>query len=268
MIADIVVAAVLLISGVLALFRGFVKETLTILGWVGAIFITLYGYQHVAPLLADFIKESWIAETVAAATLFLVSLIILTVISHMISSRVQGSMLGHLDRALGFVFGLARGLALVCLVYLGGTLFWNEDNLPEQLQEARTLPVVKAGADFLASLAPEGTFPGRDSIDDQVDDAVNNIKEGVEGMVEGVAKEKLEEMIEEIDTEERLRRLNQPEPDATSTTGEPDAGAPPGPAGDALAQEPGSAPAEALPAPPGYEDKERSDMQRLIESNQ
>jgi membrane protein required for colicin V production len=256
LIADIVVAAVLLISGVLALFRGFVKETLTIVGWIGAIFVTLYGYQLLAPLLADFIKESWIAEIVAAAGLFLVSLVILTIISHMISDRVQGSMLGHLDRALGFVFGLARGLALVCLVYLGGTLFWEEDDLPEQLEEARTLPIVKTGADFLASLAPEGTFPGRDSAQDQIDDAVDDIREGVEGMVEGVAKEKLEEMIEEIDAEERLRRLNQPEPDS---------GAAEGP--DSTASE-GETPVEALPAPPGYEDKERSDMQRLIENNQ
>lgn len=256
MIADIVVAAVLLVSGVLALFRGFVKETLTIVGWIGAIFVTLYGYKHAAPLLADFIKESWIAEIVAAATLFLVSLIILTIFSHMISERVQGSMLGHLDRALGFVFGLARGLALVCLVYLGGTLFWDEDNLPDQLQEARTLPIVKAGADFLASLAPEGAFPGRDSASDRIDDTVGDIKEGVEGMVEGVAKEKLEEMIDEIDAEERLRRLNQPEPDSGSAEG-PESGT-----------TEGDAPVEALPAPPGYQDKERSDMQRLIESNQ
>jgi membrane protein required for colicin V production len=262
LIADIVIAAVLLISGVLALFRGFVKESLTIIGWIGAIFITLYGYQLLAPLLADFIKESWIAEIVAAAGLFLVSLIILTILSHMISSRVQGSMLGHLDRALGFVFGLVRGLALVCLVYLGGTLVWDEDDLPEQIEEARTLPVVKAGADFLASLAPEGTFPGRDSAQDQIDDTVDDIREGVEGMVEGVAKEKLEEMIEEIDAEERLRRLNQPEPE-TAPPGDPEAGTQATPEG-----EDPNAPAEALPAPPGYEDKERSDMQRLIESNQ
>ncbi|MEN8196637.1 MAG: CvpA family protein, partial [Pseudomonadota bacterium] len=153
MIADIVIAVVLLISGVLALFRGFVKEFLTIAGWIGAIFITLYGYQHVAPLLADFITDSWVAELVAASALFLVALVILTIVSHMIASRVQGSVLGHLDRALGFVFGLVRGMALISLVYLVSTLFWDEDNLPDQIHEARSLPLVKIGADFLASLA-------------------------------------------------------------------------------------------------------------------
>lgn len=252
MIADIVVAAVLLISGVLALFRGFVKETLTIAGWIGAIFVTLYGYQHLAPLLTDFIADNWIAEIVAASALFLVSLVILTIISHMIASRVQGSVLGHLDRALGFVFGLVRGMALVSLVYLVGTLFWDEDSLPDQIHEARSLPLVKTGADFLASLAPKDTFPGREDAGDRIDDTVDDIKESVGDAVEGVAREKLEEMIDEIDAEERLRRLNEPSPD-TTPPGD-DTGLP-GPAGE-------------LPPPPGYEDEERSDMQRLIESNQ
>ncbi|MBE9554045.1 MAG: CvpA family protein [Proteobacteria bacterium] len=252
MIADIVVAVVLLISGVIALFRGFVKETLTIAGWIGAIFITLYGYQYIAPLLSDFITDSWVAELVAASALFLLSLVILTIVSHMIASRVQGSVLGHLDRALGFVFGLVRGMALVSLVYLISTLFWEEGNLPDQIHEARSLPLVKIGADFLANLAPEDTFPGRKDAGDRIDDAVEGIKEGMGEAFEGVAKEKLDEMIDEIDAEERLRRLNEPEPETTAPEADTAPELPPG----------------ELPPPPGYEEEERSDMQRLIESNQ
>ncbi len=255
MIADIVVVAVLLISAVIALFRGFVKETLTIAGWIGAIFVTLYGYEPLAPLLADIIGDIWIAKLAVAATLFLVSLVILTIVSHMIASRVQGSMLGHLDRALGFVFGLVRGILLLSAVYLAATFAWNEDDLPDQIADAKSLPVVKLGADILASMLPEDTFPGRDEAGDQIEDAVDNIREGVEDAVEGVAKEKLQEMIEEIDAEERLRRLNEPEPETAPPPAETDAE-------DAPPQ------AEDLPAPPGYEDEERSDMQRLIESNQ
>jgi membrane protein required for colicin V production len=255
LIADIVVAAVLLISGVLALFRGFVKETLTIAGWIGAIFITLYGYQHVAPLLKDVVAESWIAEVIAASTLFLISLVILTVVSHLIASKVQGSMLGHLDRALGFVFGLVRGMALISLVYLGATLFWDENNLPEPIRNARSLPLVKAGADLLASLAPANTFPGRGDPTDQIGGAVDDIRNGVKD----AAKDKLNEMIDQMDTEETLRRLNTPEPATPPPPSEPES---------SQTSPPGGQPADALPAPPGYQDQERQDMQRLIESNQ
>lgn len=261
MIADIVVAVVLLISGVIALFRGFVKETLTLAGWIGAVFITLYGYPHVAPLLGSFITDSWIAALVAASVLFLVSLVILTIISHMIASRVQGSMLSHLDRALGFVFGLARGMLLIALVYLGGTLFWDEDNLPDPIIEARSLPFVVMTADFLASLAPENTFPGRDGDGGEINKAVESIKEGVGDVIDGVIKDKADEIgdkIKNIETDDEVRRLSQPEPDTTApgAEGEPGAEAVPG------------EPAGELPPPPGYEDEERSDMQRLIENNQ
>ncbi|MBE9555223.1 MAG: CvpA family protein [Proteobacteria bacterium] len=252
MIADIVVAGVLLISGVIALFRGFVKETLTIAGWIGAIFITLYGYVHVAPLISEFVAENWIAELVAASALFLISLVILTIISHMIANRVQGSMLSHLDRALGFVFGLVRGIALVSVIYLAATFAWNEDDLPEEITEAKSLPLVKMGADFLAGLAPADTFPGRDNAGNRIDEAVEGLRESVQGAVEGVARDKLEEMADELDAEEKLRRLNEPEPDTATPEGD---GAPALPPGE-------------LPPPPGYEEDERSDMQRLIENNQ
>jgi len=259
LIADIVVAAVLLISGVLALFRGFVKETLTIAGWVGAIFVTLYGYQHVAPLLKDVVAESWIAQTIAAAALFLISLVILTIISHLIASRVQGSMLGHLDRALGFVFGLVRGYALICLVYWISTLAWDENNLPDQIQEAKSLPLIKAGASIVARLVPSDTLPRQDNTGDPIKGAMDNIKDGVTEAIGGATKDKLNEMINEIDAEEQLRRLNAPEPATSPPPAEPEA---------SQNTPPGSSPAAALPAPPGYQDDERQDMQRLIESNQ
>ena len=242
MIADIVFVAVLAISAVIALIRGFVKETLTVAGWVGAIFITLYGYPYLAALLSDLITETWIAATVAASTLFLVSLVILTILSHLLASRVQGSMLNHLDRALGFVFGLVRGIVLVSMVYLGGTVAWDEDNLPDEIADAKSLPLVKLGADFLASLAPEDAFPGRDDPGDRIDDAVDKIKEEVEDAAAAVAREKLDEMVDEIDAEERLRRLNEPEPDTGNL--QPEA------------------------APSDYSNDETSDMQRLIDSNQ
>lgn len=246
MIADLIVAAALLVSGILAMLRGFVKEVLTVAGWIGAIFITAYGYKPLAPLLADIFAELWIAELAMAGILFLFSLVILTILSHMASGRIQGSMLGQLDRALGFVFGLVRGLAFICLLYLVGTLFWDENDLPAGIGNARTLPLVQVGADVIAGMFPEDTFPGREDAGGPTSDSVNGIRKGVEDMVEGMAKEKLEEMIEEIDTEERLRRLNQPEPQAVPEGQAPDDSA----------------------APQGYEDNERSDMQRLIESAQ
>jgi len=261
LIADVVVAVVLLISAVIGLLRGFVKETLTIAGWIGAILITLYGYPHVAPLLADFITESLIAEIVAASVLFLVSLVLLTIVSHMIANRVQLSMLSHLDRALGFVFGLARGVLLVSMVYLGGAWFLGEDKLPDGITEAKSLPFVKMSADFLANLLPEDTFSGRGGEDGKIEDAVESIKKSVGDAVESVISDKADEIgdqIKNIETDDQVQRLSQPEPETT----------PPGAEAEPGAEVMPTEPAGELPPPPGYEDEERNDMQRLIENNQ
>ncbi len=237
MIADIIVAAVLIVSGILAYIRGFVRETLTVSAWIGAVFATFYGWPHLSELLGMMIDTVWIAQVVSAALLFLVTLVALTILTHVVANRVKGSALGHLDYALGFVFGLLRGVVLVALLYIAATLFVDEREFPEAITEARTLPLVRTTAGLLVRLAPEDSLPNRDMLDRRVGNPV-------EGM-EGAAKERLEEIIEEIDAEERLRRLTQPQPEAEP----PDAETPP-------------------EQPQGYDDAERRDMQRLIESNQ
>lgn len=238
MIADIVIAGVLIVSGVLAYFRGLVRETLTMAGWLGAAFATLYGFAYLRPVVAEFISAGLIADLVTAAGLFIVTLVLLTVLTHIISERVKGSALGHLDSALGFVFGVLRGAVLVALLYIGATIFWDESDFPAPIAEARSLPLVRASAEILARLAPEDSLPGRSSLDGSVDRAVEG--------VEGATREQLEEMIDEIDAEDRLRRLTQPVPET------------PPPPDDAAPAEP----------PEGYSDAERRDMQRLIEGAQ
>lgn len=238
MIADIVIVAVLIVSGVLAYFRGLVRETLTMAGWIGAAFATLYGYPVLGPLVGEFVASNLITDLVSAAIIFVVTLVLLTILTHIISERVKGSALGHLDCALGFVFGVLRGAVLVALLYIGATLFWDEKDFPAPIAEARSLPLVRAGANFLARLAPEDSLPGRGQPEGSVGQAVEG--------VQGAAKEQLEEMIDQIDAEDRLRRLTQPQPEDAPT------------------------PEETKPdqPPEGYSDAERSDMQRLIEGAQ
>lgn len=239
MIADIVIAGVLLVSGILAYFRGLIRETLTVAGWIGAAFATLYGFPHLRPVIGEFITSGLLTDLASAALIFIVTLVLLTVLTHIISERVKVSSLGHLDCALGFVFGVLRGAVLVALVYIGATIFWTERDFPPAIAEAKSLPLVRAGAELLVRLAPEDSLPGHGRPYGGVDSAIEG--------VEGAAKQQLEEMIEEIEAKDRLRRLNEPRPETAPPPGE----APP----DEQQQE-------------GYTDAERRDMQRLIEGAQ
>ncbi len=153
--ADLIIAAVVLLSGLWALWRGFVREVLGIIGWVGAALATLYGFSTVRPYARELIAIDLVADVAAGLTLFIATLILLSLLSSAISSSVRGSALGALDRSLGFLFGLARGFVVVCLAYL--VLGWaipQPADRPAWITGARTLPLIERGAQMLAGLLP------------------------------------------------------------------------------------------------------------------
>ncbi|MBC7136294.1 MAG: CvpA family protein, partial [Oceanibaculum nanhaiense] len=146
---DILVFAILLVSGLLAFFRGFVREVLSVGAWVGAAFSTLYGFQHVRPYARDLIGIDMVADIAAGVGLFIIALIILSVVSNMLAGLVKGSALNAVDRSLGFLFGLLRGAVLVCLAFL--VLDWAvaEQERPNWITNAKTMPLVERGAGFI-----------------------------------------------------------------------------------------------------------------------
>ena len=157
-VADIAVIGIVLLAGLIAFSLGFVRVVLALLGWVGAAFATLYGFRYVRPIAREWITVEFLADAAAGCTIFIGTLIVLTVISHWIGGRVRNSALSALDRSLGLVFGLAIGAVLVSLGYLA--MAWALD-LPEEtskqpkwIQVARTRPLVVWGAQRIERLAP------------------------------------------------------------------------------------------------------------------
>ena len=153
-IPDIVIVVFILISALWAFFRGFVREVLGVFAWVGAALVTLYLFTPVRLYLRNFITIDIAADIAAGVGLFLVTLILLSMISHAISRFVRGSMLSPLDRSLGFVFGLARGAVLVCLGYLVVIWALHSSTPPAWLSAAKTLPAIQQGAQLLKGLLP------------------------------------------------------------------------------------------------------------------
>jgi membrane protein required for colicin V production len=154
---DGVVLAVLAVSAVVAFSRGLVHEVLGVGAWVGAVLAALTLREPMARILDGTVDEPWIAEALAAAGIFVVVLIVLKLLIAAIARRVQDSVLGGVDRALGLVFGLARGAFLAVLAYiLAGMVLPAPDRWPEAVREARFLPLAAQGAGWLiAQLPPE-----------------------------------------------------------------------------------------------------------------
>jgi membrane protein required for colicin V production len=154
-VADLAVIGFILLSGLWAFLRGFVREVLGVVAWVGAAFVTIWGFPLARPYARQIISIDVVADAAAGLALFIVSLILFSLVSGAISSRVRGSGLSALDRTLGFLFGLARGVVLVCLAYL--VLQWavpRVEERPAWVLSARTLPMIEQGAAALSRLVP------------------------------------------------------------------------------------------------------------------
>ena len=152
---DFVLVAIMLLSGFLAMLRGLTREVLSILSWAAAAVATLYFFPKYQAQAREYIEQELLADAVLAAGIFLVVLIIVSIFTVRLSDRVLDSRIGALDRSLGFVFGLARGLILVVIAYLFFSWLVPEENQPDWVLQARSLPVLKQTGDAIVSLLPE-----------------------------------------------------------------------------------------------------------------
>lgn len=186
-ITDLVVIAILLLSGILAFVRGLVHETLSIGAWIGAAVVTLYLFPVAQPIARDYIAIELAADITAGVAIFLVALILFSIVSRALSRQVQESSLGALDRTLGLLFGFVRGAAIVCIAWL--VLVWllpEEEERPTWVNEARSRPLIERGAAILQALVPE-------EIRLRGEDAAERAKDSTEDAIE--AEESLRELI-------------------------------------------------------------------------
>ncbi|MGC9420551.1 MAG: CvpA family protein [Rhodovulum sp.] len=119
------VAAVILLSAILAYSRGFVRETMAIAGWILAAVVAFIFAPQVEPMvyeipvLGNVIGGSCeLAILAAFALVFMVALVAVSLFTPLLSSMIQGSVLGGLDQGLGFLFGVARGVLLIAVAFL------------------------------------------------------------------------------------------------------------------------------------------------------
>ena len=147
---DAGVIAITLISGLLAMIRGFVREILSILAWVTAAVAAIASLPYVAPVARQMLEPAWLAESIAAFTIFAVVLVAGSILTFRLGERVPEGHVGTLDRTGGFLFGLARGLLLVTVAYIFVAWLVPRQEFPRWMADARLLPVVSATAETLA----------------------------------------------------------------------------------------------------------------------
>ena len=153
---DVLLLLVMLISGVLAMIRGFMREILSIAAWIIAALVTLYAYPRLLPLAKDYVSSSnMVASGVAVASVFLITLLVVSVITVRLSDLVLDSRIGALDRTLGFLFGLGRGLIIVVVAFLFFAWLVPERSQPEWVRGAKSKVVLQSTGQWLISMLPD-----------------------------------------------------------------------------------------------------------------
>jgi len=157
---DWCVLGVIALSALLAFSRGLVQEALGVGAWIGAVFLALGLRSQALPLVADKVEPPWLAEAIAAGGIFLVVLLVLKLVIGSVARLVQDSILGGPDRALGLLFGAARGAFLVVIAYILGAMAMPAmDRWPDAVRGSRSLPLVVAGSNWLLGQLPEEYRP-------------------------------------------------------------------------------------------------------------
>jgi membrane protein required for colicin V production len=151
---DAALLAVCFISGLLAMYRGFAREMLSIISWAVAAGAVLYFVLNYKPFAQEMAQQMGtqvaVAQIAFGAGIFLVVLIVVHLITARISDAILDSRVGMVDRVLGFLFGVARGFILIVVPYMFYEAFFpNPAQHLDWVRNAATLPYIKATGDSL-----------------------------------------------------------------------------------------------------------------------
>ena len=225
---DYIVMGTILISGLLAIFSGFVREMYSLFNWSASAYLGSHFYRFAEPLVKEYISNPSTVADVSIFIVFCVFFIIFGVLGMFVTRLVKGNALTAIDRSLGFVFGLIRGVFMVCLIYLVVTLVLWPDldkkpavaaevqkeetakkdepsktesgkrsvsfSAPHWVMEARTRPLLARGANMLREFVPEKAL-------EKTTDSILEKKDSIEKKVEGAVNKDDPEMLKEFQKE-------------------------------------------------------------------
>lgn len=153
-ILDLVVLGVVLISALLAAVRGVTREVLAIVAWVTAAAAAWFLHPILLPFARQYLTNPTVALVAAIGGIFIVTLIIVSIITVRVSDLILDSRIGALDRTLGFVFGAARGL-LICVIGWVFLAWLVQGKMPEWASSAKSRPMLQSTGDALIAMLPD-----------------------------------------------------------------------------------------------------------------
>lgn len=154
---DAIFLGILCLSAFMGIIRGITKEILSLLSWIGAVAMAYILFPVTQHLARTQISNPMLADGVTMFAIFIIFLVVLTLVSHFLTSRVRASALSGVDRSLGVLYGLLRGCALLFAFELIISCMWLRPDHPELIKHSRFVNFMYKGSDTFYMALPAST---------------------------------------------------------------------------------------------------------------
>lgn len=173
---DTIVLIIVGFGAIVGFMRGFVQEVLAIFAWLVAIVAIRYFHSDLSAILLEHLGTPTSAAILAFALLLLVPYGVMKLIARKVGAQSRKSVLGPIDRVLGFGFGALKGIIVVVLgfslIVLGYDNFWLSDGRPDWISNGRSYPFINAGSEALVELIEERREEIQNAVTNDVSEAI------------------------------------------------------------------------------------------------
>lgn len=155
---DYAILGIVIISALIALNRGLIKEVLSIVGWVLSTVVIIYALPVCLPMAKKFISSGIIAGIITSFVLFVLFFVIWIYTTSSIVGKIRTSKLNGLDRFLGLFFGIVRAFIFIVLCNIMISWVVPNDKQPELLVKSKYYKVAGSFAKPLENMIPQETL--------------------------------------------------------------------------------------------------------------
>ena len=173
------------------MLRGFMRELLGALGWVVAVIVARLSEEITTDQLQEYINDEALTSFLGWMLPFIIVVFAWYIFANLAAPGLKKMAMGVLDRPLGFIFGILRGLVLVAIVYMSALLLYeSEDHFALPVLDAALISPIRVTASTISGFAPE---EWRDDLQDAIPDQdLDDIKDSLINSTEEVAEDAIE----------------------------------------------------------------------------
>jgi membrane protein required for colicin V production len=177
---DVLVIIVVLLSSMIGFLRGIIREIFSILGWIGAAILTFFLFPYVADKMDGLFKSILVVNIASIFVVFMMVLMVLSVFNAMLLDNLREIRAGSVDRSLGLLFGLVRGVFIVSVFHFLILALHNKDTAPKWLEDGETYGITQPGGEKMYAWAKDyvAHLQGEDrDLGDMYEDATEPLRE-------------------------------------------------------------------------------------------